>query len=408
MLLSPLMSHLIVRGRLVVVDSAGQRHSYGPDQNPSVTIKLHRRSTSLRIAVNPALAIPEAYMEGELTVQGGSLYDFLHFMGENLAAAGPSFLMRVRERMDYMVRWLMQYNPVVRAQRHVAHHYDLSGELYELFLDSDRQYSCAYFKDPAEDIETAQMRKKYHLSAKLLLKSGQTVLDIGSGWGGLALHLAEVADVDVTGLTLSTEQCKIAEARALERGLSKKVRFHLRDYRQERGEYDRIVSVGMFEHVGVPYYNAYFRAISDRLKPDGVALVHTIGRADGPGATNPFMRKYIFPGGYIPALSEMAAAIEHTGLYITDVEVLRLHYAETLRAWRNRFLANRRQARELNDERFCRMWEYYLAASEVAFRFLDLVVFQIQLAKRQDAAPLTRDYISAYDHREPSVGVHEP
>jgi len=394
LLLSPLMRHLIVRGRLVVVDSTDQPHSYGPDQNPSVTIKLHRRSTSLRIAVNPALAIPEAYMEGELTIQGGSLYDFLHFMGENLAAAGPSFLMRVRAHTEYMSRWFMQYNPVARSQRHVAHHYDISGELYELFLDSDLQYSCAYFKDPTEDIETAQTRKKHHLSAKLLLKSGQTVLDIGSGWGGLALHLGEMADVEVTGLTLSRQQYKIAEARARDRGLSRKVHFHLRDYRQERGKYDRVVSVGMFEHVGVPYYNAYFCAISDRLKSDGVALVHTIGRADGPGVTNPFIRKYIFPGGYIPALSEMAAAIERTGLYITDVEVLRLHYAETLRAWRNRFLANRGQARELNDERFCRMWEYYLAASEVAFRCLGLVVFQIQLAKRQDAVPLTRDYIS--------------
>ena len=338
-------------------------------------------------------------MEGDLTIESGSLYDFLEFMAQNLAAVGPSHLMRLRERVGYLSRRFMQYNPVALARRHAAHHYDLTGALYELFLDPDRQYSCGYFMDPEEDLKTSQLHKKQHIAAKLLLKSGQKVLDIGSGWGGLAVYLAEVEDVDVTGLTLSHEQHKVAERRARDRGLGEQVRFHLRDYRQEYGEYDRIVSVGMFEHVGVPYYDAYFGAVRDRLKLDGVALVHTIGRADGPGVTNPFIRKYIFPGGYIPALSEVIPAIESVGLYITDVEVLRLHYAETLRAWRAKFLTNRDSAVNLYDERFCRMWEYYLAASEVSFRYLGLVVFQIQLAKRQDAVPLTRDYIDHY-HRE--------
>jgi len=399
------MRHMIVRGRLVIIDSAGHSHAYGPDQKPSVTIKLHRRATNLRIAVNPALAIPEAYMEGDLTIESGSLYDFLEFMGQNLAAAGPSRLMRLRERVGYLSRRFMQYNPVALARRHAAHHYNLTGELYELFLDPDRQYSCSYFMDPKEDLKTSQLHKKQHLAAKLLLKSGQRVLDIGSGWGGLAFYLAEVEHVDVTGLTLSDEQHRVAERQARDRGLGEQVRFHLRDYRQEYGEYDRIVSVGMFEHVGVPYYDAYFRVVRDRLKPDGVALVHTIGRADGPGVTNPFIRKYIFPGGYIPALSEVVPAIESVGLYITDVEVLRLHYAETLRAWRAQFLTNWDRAVNLHDERFCRMWEYYLAASEVCFRYLGLVVFQIQLAKSQDAVPLTRDYINDYHREERNVGT---
>ena len=343
-------------------------------------------------------------MEGDLTIESGSLYDFLEFMAQNLAAAGPSRLMRLRELVGYFSRRFMQYNPVPLARRHVAHHYDLTGDLYDLFLDPDRQYSCSYFMDPNEDLATSQLQKKQHLAAKLLLKSGQGVLDIGSGWGGLALHLAEVEDVDVTGLTLSYEQHKVAERRARDRGLGEQVHFYLRDYRQEYGEYDRIVSVGMLEHVGAPYYDTYFRMVRDRLKPDGVALVHTIGRADGPGVTHPFIRKYIFPGGYIPALSEVIPAIERAGLYVTDIEVLRLHYAETLRAWRAQFLINWDHAANLYDERFCRMWEYYLAASEVCFRYLGLVVFQIQLAKRQDAVPLTRDYINEYKHEE--VKVH--
>jgi cyclopropane-fatty-acyl-phospholipid synthase len=291
-----------------------------------------------------------------------------------------------------LTKRLHQYNPIPRSRRNVAHHYDLSRELYETFLDADRQYSCAYFTKPGQDLETAQLRKKQHIAAKLHLEPGMRVLDIGCGWGGLGLYLAERLGAEVTGITLSTEQLALANARAAAAGLEASAQFHLRDYRHETGKFDRIVSVGMFEHVGVNHYGEFFRTVHDRLADDGVALLHTIGRRDGPGSTNPWLQKYIFPGGYSPSLSELSAAIERSGLWINDVEVLRLHYAETLRHWRLRFEANRAQVAALYDERFCRMWEFYLATSEVSFRHLDSVVFQLQLSKRRDAVPQTRNY----------------
>jgi cyclopropane-fatty-acyl-phospholipid synthase len=292
------------------------------------------------------------------------------------------------------VRALSQFNPAGRARKNVAHHYDLSGKLYDLFLDSDRQYSCAYFAEPKISLEAAQLAKKRHIAAKLNLeRPGLKVLDVGSGWGGLALDLARDSKADVLGITLSTEQLTMANTRAQSAGLSERCRFELKDYRAVKGEFDRIVSVGMFEHVGVNYYDAFFAKIAELLKPDGAALLHTIGRTDTPGATNPWIAKYIFPGGYTPSLSEVTAAIERHGLYITDVEVLRLHYAETLKEWRLRFWRNRAKAATLYDERFCRMWEFYLAGAEMAFRYDHLVVFQIQLAKQVDALPVTRDYM---------------
>jgi len=272
------------------------------------------------------------------------------------------------------------------------HHYDIDGAIYDLFLDSDRQYSCGYFTEGA-DLEEAQLAKKRHLAAKLAIEPGQRVLDVGSGWGGLALYLAKVAHCEVTGVTLSNEQLKISRERAAREGLGRAVGFEFTDYRKVVGRFDRIVSVGMFEHVGVNHYGTYFRKVRDLLSDDGVALIHSIGRSEPPTATNPFIAKYIFPGGYIPALSEMVAAIERAGLVITDLEVLRLHYAETLRAWRKRFLANWDKAAAIRDETFCRMWEFYLAASEAAFRHQGLVVFQVQLAKRVNALPITRDYM---------------
>ena len=279
----------------------------------------------------------------------------------------------------------------------MAHHYDLSDTLYDMFLDNDRQYSCAYYMSENDSLEHAQHNKKRHLAAKLLLEPGHKVLDIGSGWGGLGLYLAQTAEADVTGVTLSAEQLKVAEDRAAKAGLSDRVRFRLQDYRDETLKYDRIVSVGMFEHVGVGHYREFFEKVHDLLTDDGVALLHTIGRTDGPAATNPWLAKYIFPGGYIPAMSEIIPAIERTGMCITDIEVLRLHYASTLRDWRRRFNANRDKIREVYEERFCRMWEYYLASSEAAFRYGGQVNFQIQLAKRQDAVPLTRDYIAEWE-----------
>jgi cyclopropane-fatty-acyl-phospholipid synthase len=289
-------------------------------------------------------------------------------------------------------RRLAQFNPSGRSRRNVAHHYDIDGSIYDLFLDSDRQYSCAYFTEGA-DLEEAQLAKKRHLAAKLAIEPGQKVLDIGSGWGGLGLYLAKAAHCDVTGVTLSQEQLKIARERAAKEGFGRVVHFEFEDYRKVQGRFDRIVSVGMFEHVGVNHYATYFRKVRELLTNDGVAVIHTIGRSEPPTATNAFIAKYIFPGGYIPALSEMVASVERSGLIIADLEVLRLHYAETLRAWRQRFLANWDKAAALRNETFCRMWEFYLAASETAFRYQNLVVFQLQVTKRLQALPITRDYM---------------
>ena len=397
MLLSPIMRHIVVSGRLDIIDTSGHREIFGTGGEPDFTVRLHRRGTAWRVAINPQLAIGEAYKNGDLTLEGGSVYDFLLFMANNLAQSGPSQLMKIREACGFLVRRFMQDNVSWRSRSNVEQHYDLTGELYELFLDEDKQYSCAYFAKPSDDLEIAQRRKKQHLSAKLCLEPGLRVLDIGSGWGGLALHLANEANVSVNGLTLSKEQYQVAVGRADNAGVSDRVKFSLKDYRDEDGEYDRIISVGMFEHVGVPFFKSYFKTIGDRLSADGVAVIHTIGRTTGPGVTNPFIRKYIFPGGYIPAMSEVLPAIEQAGLMVTDIEVWRLHYAKTLRAWRQRFCRNWTKASELYDEEFCRMWEFYLAASEVAFRSMGLVVWQFQLAKNQESVPLIRDYITDSD-----------
>jgi cyclopropane-fatty-acyl-phospholipid synthase len=345
------------------------------------------------LILNPDLAFGEAYMDGALVVEDGDIYDFLNLCFSNLGWSSGHGLRRLRTSVKRLVRRVSQHNPIPIARANVAHHYDLSDTLYELFLDADRQYSCAYFVSPDDTLECAQEQKKRHLAAKLLLRPGQRVLDIGSGWGGLGFYLGQVADVDVTGLTLSTEQHAYAQRRANEIGVGDRVRFLLKDYREEDNQYDRIVSVGMFEHVGVGHYREYFEKVRDLLEDDGVALIHTIGRADGSGAANAWINKYIFPGGYVPALSEILPAIERAGLYVTDIEVLRLHYAETLKAWRQRFNANRARVAELYDERFCRMWEFYLAGCEAAFRHGGLVNFQIQLSKRIETVPLTRSYI---------------
>ncbi|MBC8037824.1 MAG: class I SAM-dependent methyltransferase, partial [Rhizobiales bacterium] len=293
-------------------------------------------------------------------------------------------------------KWLKRrhpYNPVGKAKANVAHHYDLSGQLYDLFLDRDRQYSCAYFETPGASLEEAQLAKKRHLAAKLDIKPGMKVLDIGSGWGGLGLYLAEICGANVTGVTLSEEQHKLSNERAAQRGVDDRAQFRLLDYRNLDEKFDRIVSVGMFEHVGVVHYKEFFGRCRALLKDDGIATLHSINRSDGPGATSAWIKKYIFPGGYIPALSEVIPHLEQQGLYITDIEILRLHYAETLRHWGIRFAGNRERAREIYDERFCRMWEFYLAASEATFRYAGLNNFQIQFCKNQHALPLTRDYI---------------
>ena len=401
-LLDQTLRAVVQRGTLQVIDWNGRRHRYGDGRAPTVTMHIHDRDTGRRMMLDPALALGESYMNGTLTVADGDIYDLLDFLAGNLGwKSEPHWLQRLQRFLRTAGRRLAQRNPAKRARRNVAHHYDLSDTLYELFLDSDRQYSCAYFVNPDDSLERAQAQKKRHLAAKLLLEPRHRVLDIGSGWGGLGLYLSELTGADVTGITLSQQQYLVSNRRAAENGLSDRVRFKLQDYRQESGRYDRIVSVGMFEHVGVGSYPAYFAKIHDLLAEDGVAVLHSIGRADGPGVTNPWIRKYIFPGGYSPALSEVLPVIERAGLYVTDIEILRLHYAETLKEWRRRFLANRARIAELYDERFCRMWEFYLAGSEVTFRHAGHIVFQIQMAKRQTAVPLTRDYITDFERAHP-------
>ena len=391
-LLDILLRRIVRRGSLKLIDADGIAHGYGDGGPPRVSVRLADRRLERQLVRDPPLALGEAYMHGRLQMVDGGIYDFLELILSNLESEPLPSWTKSFNAARYLLRRLRQFNPSGRARRNVAHHYDIDGAIYDLFLDSDRQYSCGYFTEGA-DLEEAQLAKKRHLAAKLAIEPGQRVLDIGSGWGGLGLYLAKAAHCDVTGVTLSSEQLKVSRERAAKEGLNRAVHFEFKDYREVEGRFDRIVSVGIFEHVGVNHYGAYFRKLRNLLNDDGVALIHTIGRAEPPTATNPFIAKYIFPGGYIPALSEMVASIERSGLVITDLEILRLHYAETLRAWRERFVANWDKAAAIQDETFCRMWEFYLAASETAFRYQKLVVFQVQLAKRIKSLPITRDYM---------------
>jgi len=395
MLAGVLFNVLMKRGTLKIIDAHGKLHEFAGAPGATVTIRLHDKALHNRFFWNPRMAVGEAYMDGSLTIEeGASIYDFVDLVGENLHLLDTNTVIKIRNWLIKFVRPFQQHNPIGRAQKNVAHHYDLSTELYDLFLDSDRQYSCAYFESPNHTLEQAQHAKKRHLASKLLLESPDLkVLDIGSGWGGLAIYLHNETGVDVTGVTLSTEQQRYAEERTKKLGIEDKVRIQLRDYRDDTNRYDRIVSVGMFEHVGIKHYREFFKKVESLLTEDGVAVIHTIARWDGPSATNPWLRKYIFPGGYCPSLSEVFTVLEETGLKVLDMEVLRQHYAETLKHWARNFQANRDKVKAIYDERFCRMWEFYLAGSEVAFRRQDHMVAQFQLGRRPDAAPLTRDYM---------------
>ena len=404
--LSVFLKNLIKQGALIVVYPDGRSARYGDATSPPVTVRLHARSLARKLLINPDLTLGEAYADGILTIDDDNLYGLIDLLLANLARVPNAGHYQWLTGFRRLYRGLAQFNPIERSRRNVAHHYDLSGALYDLFLDADRQYSCAYFREADDNLETAQRNKKALIAAKLLLEPGQRVLDIGCGWGGLGLHLARDHGARVTGVTLSQEQHKVAEERAQAEGLNGRAQFRLQDYREVDGAFDRIVSVGMFEHVGVPHYKEFFATLSDRLAEDGVALLHTIGRAGGPGVTNPWIAKYIFPGGYSPALSEVLAAVERSGLYVTDIEVWRLHYAETLKAWRKRFEANLDRVRAIYDERFCRMWRFYLVSSELAFRLNGHVVFQIQLAKKQDAVPLTRDYLITGEGQDDTVMIN--
>ncbi len=387
------ITRLVRNGRLAVTLPSGRRITAGSD-GPEVRLALTDPALPRRLCLNPELALGEGYMDGTVRIEGDDLRGLMTLLVSN-AAHGTELPLWQRP-VSATRRWMRalgQWNPADRSRRNVAHHYDLSGDLYDLFLDTDRQYSCAYFRTPDMSLEEAQAAKKAHIAAKLLLEPGMRVLDIGCGWGGMALSLARDHRVHVTGVTLSQEQLKVAQWRAEQAGLSDRIDIRLMDYRAVEGPFDRIVSVGMFEHVGVPHYRTYFGKVRDMLAPDGVALIHTIGRCAPPAYTSPWITRYIFPGGYVPALSEAATAIEKEGLWETDIEIWRLHYATTLRHWHDRFTANIERARALYDDRFCRMWRYYLIASELSFTHGHQAVFQLQLARKRDAVPITRDYL---------------
>jgi cyclopropane-fatty-acyl-phospholipid synthase len=401
-LLRFLLETFIRRGTFRVTTSRGTVLTFGDGTGQPVSVRFASRAAEWGILLDPELKFGESYMNGTFVVEQGSIADVLAIcLGQKSEVphwARPQGLLR------FLNRRLQQFNPRRRARHNVAHHYDLDSRLYSLFLDADRQYSCGYFESPEQSLDDAQIAKKRHLAAKLLLGRDRLdrdlrVLDIGCGWGGLGLYLAEVAGADVTGVTLSQEQHAVANERAVEKGLAERARFKLQDYRDIDGPFDRIVSVGMFEHVGVNHYDTFFRKSAQLLADDGVMVLHSIGRSEGPNVTSPWISKYIFPGGYIPALSEVLPHIEKAGLLVTDIEILRLHYAETLKAWRERFLAHREQVERIYDQRFVRMWEFYLAASEMSFREQNLMVFQVQLTRRQGVVPMMRDYVAREEHR---------
>jgi cyclopropane-fatty-acyl-phospholipid synthase len=406
MLLRVLLNQLVRSGTLTVIDADGRISVFGDGEAPHATLRFHSRAVARKLPFNPSLYFGEGYLDGLITVEEGGLDGFLEIALKNYRHLEEHWLYRIVALVSRQTGWLAHYNTIGKARRNVAHHYDLSGRLYELFLDRDRNYSCAYFTEPHDNLERAQEDKKLHLASKLLLdRPGLKVLDIGSGWGGLGLYLAETAGCDVTGVTLSEEQHRESEQRAKHAGLESHCRFLLRDYRHQTGRYDRIVSVGMFEHVGRRHYDQFFAKVRDLLADDGICLLHSIGRSEPPGGSNPFIRKYIFPGGELPALSEVLAAVECSGLLVTDLEILRLHYAETLKLWYERFQANRREVAEMYDERFCRMWELYLKACEMSFRHQEQMVFQLQLTKRIDALPITRDYMTDWERRRGAESI---
>lgn len=396
----------IVRdGELEVIGANGRVRRFGRPRahRGPVRVRFTSDRAEWAIARSPALGAGEGFMNGGLVIEEGDILDLIDLVTFNLRWDRNNPVRTALWRQARIAAWFDQLNWARRSRRNVAHHYDLDDRLFDLFLDVERQYSCAYYSDPANDLERAQRDKLSHIAAKLALAPGQRVLDIGCGWGGLALHLNRVADVDVLGVTLSEEQLLAARRRAAEAGVADRVRFELVDYRRVEGSFDRIVSVGMLEHVGAPHYRTFFDKVAALLAPDGVALIHTIGRVDGPGATDPSTARYIFPGGYAPALSQLLPAIERAYLWPTDIETLRLHYAYTLEDWYDRGVAHRDEIVALYDERFFRMWLFYLAGAICAFRHDGHVNYQIQLTRRRDALPITRDYIAEAEKRLRSV-----
>ncbi len=395
MLFARFLKPLMKQGTLVIIDHTGRRHDIGTGGDPKVTVTFHDPKLGTKLFINPALYAGEGYMDGTLTIEDGDLFDMLDLVMANIGTAHGHWAARMLKFVGRFSGLLRSYNTIGRAAKNVAHHYDLSSTLYEHFLDDDMQYSMAYYRSPNDSLEIAQRNKVDHIAAKLCLEPGMKVLDIGCGWGGLALGLHKRHGVSVTGISLSEEQLKIARERADKEDVGEDVRFLFQDYRKVEGTFDRIVSVGMFEHVGPPLYRTFFKTMRDHLAADGVALLHTIGRADGPGASDSWTSKYIFPGGYAPALSEIVPHVEKVGFYITDVEILRMHYAYTLKEWRRRFMDHRDEMERIYDARFCRMWEFFLVSAEASFRHSFNVNFHIQMSPSLDALPLTRDYMYA-------------
>ncbi len=393
--LNALLNSVIREGTLTFTDAAGGVHKHGAAPGPAVGFRLNDPAMYARMLLNPELSVGEAYMDGSFEIVEGDLRGFLDIFHRNSSRLRSLPARRALGDFARRVRQFQQSNPVTRARDNVAPHYDTSNEFYKLILDSDMHYSCAYFETPAQSLDDAQQAKLRHIAAKLRIEPGMRVLDIGCGWGGLGMYLARELGADVVGVSLSKEQIDLANARVRERGLEGKVSLRLQDYRSVGETFDRIVSVGMFEHVGAPHFQEFFDKVRDLLTTDGLALIHAIGRRGPPGVTGPWIRKYIFPGGYSPALSETLAPIEKTGLWVTDIEILRLHYADTLKDWGRRFASERPAIKAMFDERFCRMWEFYLATAEFAFRSGGHMVFQIQLAKSHAAAPIIRDYMGA-------------
>ncbi|MGR4866858.1 class I SAM-dependent methyltransferase [Caulobacter sp. LARHSG274] len=389
-MIEALLNKMVKVGNLTLHLPGGAVKTAGDGSGPPVTMRLTAKGLR-RLVANPSLGLGEAYMDGDLVLEQGALWDLLEMVGKSGGRA-PKRGTRLTRARKALKRTLQSLNDRIASRRNVAHHYDVSNAFYRRFLDADMQYSCAYFARPDMTLEEAQAAKKAHIAAKLNLSPGMKVLDIGSGWGGMALTLAADHGAEVTGVTLSTEQLALAQERAQAAGLADRARFQLTDYRDLDQTFDRIVSVGMLEHVGAPNFRTYFETVSRLLADDGSAVIHSIGRMSGPGATNAFTQKYIFPGGYIPGLSEIVRAVEAAGLWITDIEILRLHYAETCRHWRMRFLADP-EIPAMFDARFRRMWEFYLCGAELGFRYGGHMVFQIQVAKRVGALPMTRDYM---------------
>lgn len=399
-LLANLLKGFVQRGHLVLYDARGNRHQFGDDAAAAqVTLRLHDRALHRKLFFNPELAAAEAYMDGTLTFEDGStIYDLLYLFSINRPALGSHPVQSLQRRLWRAARRRHQANDVERAKKQARHHYDLATDLYRLFLDEDLNYSCAFFRSPDDSLEVAQRAKLARAAAKLALEPGMSVCEIGGGWGAFAIHLAQ-AGAEVTSINVSPEQIRIAEQRAAAAGVGDKVQFVQNDYREVDGTFDRVVSIGMMEHVGIGHIDEYFAKIRSLLAPDGFAFVHSIGRMTPPGTTGPFIRKYIFPGGYVPALSEVFAAAERQGIWVADMEVLRLHYYYTIRHWRQRFAAHRDEAAALYDERFCRMWEFYLAAVELGFLHGSNMVFQLLLSTQRDAVPIVRDYMFEADQQ---------